>query len=209
MLMVYFAAAYLLGSIPTSVWVGRIVFHQDIRNLGSGNAGATNSLRCFGARWASFILFVDIIKGSAAAALSHFCTNEPLGPFNYALLLGLTAVVGHIFPVFAGFRGGKGVATMLGTMMVVSLPFTLMACAVFFFTYFSCRYVAVASIVSMIAFATCVLVFITKPLPYVWVSHFVAIVCALVIIAKHHTNIRRLLHKTENKTYFRKSKPKR
>lgn len=103
--------AYLLGSIPTSVWVSKLVFHKDIRNYGSGNAGATNSFRYLGAKWAGFILLVDIFKGLLAVKLLNLLPSEAQnslwGHLNNQLLLGMAAVLGHVFPVLQAFVGAR------------------------------------------------------------------------------------------------------
>src|SRR4051812_13731351 len=110
-------SAYLIGSIPTSVWVSKYLFGIDIREYGSGNAGASNTYRVLGSRMGTFVMVVDILKGVIATSLylsmPYYLTDE-LDRTNFMVGLGLAAVVGHIFPIWADFRGGKGVATLFG-----------------------------------------------------------------------------------------------
>lgn len=201
--------AYLLGSVPTSVWVSKMVFKMDIRDYGSGNAGATNALRYLGGRWSLFILFVDIVKGSLAVASVHLLPlseHNILGLFNQQILLGVMAVLGHIYPVFAGFKGGKGVATMLGTMIVVSPVFTLIALASFIGVYLVCHYVALASMLGSFVFALCILIFRQGNEWHHWVGVGAAFVLSFLVMYKHRSNVIRLLRKEEDKTFLFKKK---
>src|ERR1700751_673862 len=113
--------AYLCGSIPTAVWIGLAFYNVDVREFGSGNAGATNTFRVLGKKEGVPVLVMDIVKGILAVALAHFSDfpshSNPL--VNYQVALGIAAVIGHIFPVFAGFRGGKGVATLVGVCLAI------------------------------------------------------------------------------------------
>ena len=123
--------AYLIGSIPTSVWVSKHFFGIDIREYGSGNAGATNTFRVLGSKWGSFVMLVDVIKGVVATSLylllPHYLTNE-LHRTNFMLGLGMASILGHIFPIWANFKGGKGVATLLG--MAVAIQPVVAACCI-------------------------------------------------------------------------------
>src|SRR6478752_4490643 len=115
-------AAYLIGSIPTAVWVSKIYFGIDIRDYGSGNAGATNTYRILGAKWGTFVMIIDVLKGLVATSLVIFIPyymNNAFAKTNFMVGLGLAAIVGHIFPIFADFKGGKGVATLFG--MIIAL----------------------------------------------------------------------------------------
>src|SRR6187399_2750112 len=113
--------AYLIGSIPSSVWVSKYFFGIDIRDYGSGNAGATNTFRVLGAKWGSVVMMVDIFKGIVATSLYILLPYHlaELPRTNLMIGLGLAAVVGHIYPVWAGFKGGKGVATLLGMAVAI------------------------------------------------------------------------------------------
>ena len=114
--------AYLIGSIPTAVWISKSVFGIDIREYGSGNAGATNTFRILGSKWGSIVMLVDVTKGIIATSLyifiPYYLTDE-LARTNFMIALGMMAILGHIFPIFANFRGGKGVATLLGMALAI------------------------------------------------------------------------------------------
>ena len=129
--------AYIIGSIPTAVWVSKSVFGIDIRDYGSGNAGATNSFRVLGSKWGSFVMLVDVTKGIIATSLyiliPFYLTNE-LARTNFMIALGMVAVLGHIFPIFANFRGGKGVATLLGMALAIQPMVALLCLVVFLIT---------------------------------------------------------------------------
>src|SRR4051794_34285265 len=134
-------ASYLIGSIPTALIVGKLFFGVDIRELGSKNPGATNTLRVLGKKWAVIVLLIDLAKGSLAAYLPiYFQINaEPL-------YFGLLAVIGHCYPIFAGFRGGKAIATTAGTLAVASFPLAIIAFGAFFLVIFLSKYVFFGSI---------------------------------------------------------------
>src|SRR5512133_807052 len=128
------ALAYLLGSIPSAVWIGKSFHHIDVREHGSGNAGTTNVIRVLGWKTGIPVLIIDIIKGWVAAMLPVFFNLAEHGSallVNLQILTGIIAIAGHIFPVFAGFRGGKGVATIFGVLLAVKLLLTLCSMGVF------------------------------------------------------------------------------
>ena len=132
--------AYLLGSLPWSVWIGRIFYGVDIRDYGSGNAGATNTMRVLGTKPGLAVLILDALKGFAAVKLA-FLFPAYAGDIELMVVLGVCAVIGHIFPVFGNFKGGKGIATLLGMIIAIHSGAALMAIATFiiFFLSFSCR----------------------------------------------------------------------
>src|SRR3978361_740687 len=129
--------AYLFGSIPTAVWIGKIFYRIDVREYGSGNAGATNTFRVLGKKAGIPVMLIDILKGFTATKLVVFIGISTTGGphavsyINLELALGIAAVMGHLFPVFAGFRGGKGIATLFGMVLAVNLHSALLAIAVF------------------------------------------------------------------------------
>ena len=127
--------AYLIGSIPTAVWVSKSIFGIDIRDYGSRNAGATNTFRVLGSKWGSLVMLVDVTKGIIATSLyiviPFYLSNE-LARTNLMILLGLAAVIGHIFPIWANFRGGKGVATLLGMTLAIQPTVALICLGIFF-----------------------------------------------------------------------------
>ena len=131
--------AYLIGSIPTAVWVSKSIFGIDIRDYGSGNSGATNTFRVLGSKWGSVVMLVDVIKGVVATSLyilmPLYLSNELLRT-NFMIGLGLAAVIGHIFPIWASFRGGKGVATLLGMAIAIQPVVAVCCLAVFFVVLF-------------------------------------------------------------------------
>src|ERR1700761_8837833 len=146
--------AYLIGSIPTAVWVSKGIYGIDIREHGSGNAGATNAFRILGTKAGCGVMLGDMLKGFLAVKLSIFSpfvwTSEPF--VNLQIFLGLFAVLGHIFPVWADFRGGKGIATLFGMIVAIQPLVAASLIAVFFFMLFLTRYVSLSSISASIAF---------------------------------------------------------
>jgi glycerol-3-phosphate acyltransferase PlsY len=197
--------AYLLGSIPTSVWIGKYFYGIDIREHGSGNAGATNTFRVLGKKPGIIVLLIDIIKGSLAVSLSYiFEDSLPANEFvDIEIGLAIAAVFGHIFPVFAGFRGGKGVATLLGATVIItpiSCAFTLV---VFLIVLFSTRYVSLSSMLAGISYPI-ILHFILNNQQKTLTIY--SILIAVLLIITHRKNIRRLLSKTESKIVLAKSK---
>ena len=147
--------SYLIGSIPTSVWVSRYFFEIDIRDYGSGNAGATNTYRILGKKWGTFVMIADMVKGVIGTSLYIFLpfyfTHE-LERTNFMIGLGLAAVAGHIFPIWADFKGGKGVATLFG-MAVAIQPLVAICCVgVFLLVLYLTRFVSLSSILAGISF---------------------------------------------------------
>src|ERR1700758_1405708 len=143
--------AYLLGSIPTAVWIGRVFYDIDVREYGSGNAGATNTFRVLGKKAGIPVMLIDILKGFTATNLAYFIGISITGGphsnlINYQLALGIAAVMGHLFPVFAGFRGGKGIATLFGMVLAVNLSAALLCVAAFIVILLITRYVSLSSI---------------------------------------------------------------
>lgn len=200
--------AYLTGSIPTSVWVSRHFFGIDIREYGSGNAGATNTYRVLGPRWGTFVMIVDMLKGMAAVNLtllfsSSFNETQSL---NFQIGLGLAAVVGHIFPIWAEFRGGKGVATLFGIVVGIS-PWTALSCAgVFLLVLYLTRFVSLSSILASIAFPVFILVIFNVDNEMYRVF---AIAVALMVLLTHQKNIGRLLKGAESKVPILKYRDRR
>jgi glycerol-3-phosphate acyltransferase PlsY len=193
------ALAYLIGSIPTAVLVSRLFFGIDIRNYGSGNAGATNTFRVLGTKWGTFVMAVDILKGVLASflylLLPYYLTNE-WDRTNFMIGLGLSAVVGHIFPIWANFKGGKGVATLLGMVVAIQPLVALCVMGVFLLVLYLTRFVSLSSILASIAFPLFILVIFNEPEPLYRVF---AIAVALLVILTHQKNISRLLQGIENK----------
>jgi len=178
--------AYLIGSIPTAVWVSKSIFGIDIRDYGSGNAGATNTFRVLGSKWGSLVMLVDVTKGIIATSLyiliPFYLTNE-LARTNFMILLGLAAVLGHVFPIWANFRGGKGVATLLGMTLAIQPIVALICLVVFLISLISTRFVSLSSILASIAFMVLILyVFNEKEILYRYFAMIVAIMVVVHII---------------------------
>jgi glycerol-3-phosphate acyltransferase PlsY len=198
--------AYLLGSVPSGYVLVRIFRHEDIRQTGSGNIGATNVLRSGGKGLAAATFLMDMLKGCAAVGLGWLIGHllaPGVAPDNMRGLAALVAVLGHIFPVWLGFKGGKGVATGFGVFLVAAPLAALAAISVFIVVLALSRYVSLASVLGAASF----------PLFAWWLGHgdhssfFIAvqIAVALMLIAKHYQNIRRLLVGTESKLGAKKT----
>lgn len=199
--------AYLLGSIPTALWVSRLFFGIDIRQHGSKNMGASNTFRVLGPRYGIAVLVVDMAKGMAAVALQPLLRETAWmahEPALWQLMLGMAAVVGHIFPVFAGFRGGKGVATLFGIVLAMQPWIALISVAAFVLVVVITRYISLASLTGVAVFAFCV--WFAWNESDLWMKGFSA-GAALLILFLHRSNIVRLLKGTENKINLRRKKP--
>jgi len=198
-------AAYLLGSIPTSVWIGKYFYGIDIREYGSGNAGATNTFRVLGKKPGIIVLVIDILKGSLAVSLSYiFEESLPDNEFiDIEIGLAIAAVFGHIFPVFAGFRGGKGVATLLGATVIITPISCAFALIVFLIVLFSTRYVSLSSMLAGISYPIILHLIMNNQQKTLTIY---SIFIAILLIITHRKNIRRLLTKKESKIVLAKSK---
>ena len=195
--------SYIIGSFPTAVWVGKIFHNIDIREHGSRNAGATNTFRVLGNKWGWIVLFVDIGKGYLAASLPFFLNSLYYGFKDEVLILqliaSLCAVVGHVFPVFANFRGGKGVATTLGIILAINLDTALISLAIFLIVFLMTQYVSLGAIIASILF----------PFISFFAMHedarimiIFSILVSLIVLFSHRKNINRLLRGEENKMNF-------
>lgn len=198
------AAGYLLGSIPSAVWIGKWFFNTDVREHGSHNAGATNTLRVLGRRAALPVFIIDAAKGYGAVMLSHVTDLE--GDAFFFLKIGLTAaaILGHIFPIFAGFKGGKGVATMAGCMLAIAPLPMLMGLATFIIVLAISHYVSLGSMTGGVLFPVYILI-VDGFQPY---KLAFGVVVAIVLVITHRRNIKRLREGTENKTYLFLKRPK-
>jgi glycerol-3-phosphate acyltransferase PlsY len=201
-----FIMAYLIGAIPFSVWVGKIFYGKDVRNYGSNNAGATNTFRVLGIRAGAIVLFLDIVKGAIAVSLAYYMGNIAFHEEKfvyYQLGLGITAALGHIFPVYLHFKGGKGVATFLGVGISIFPEAALICIAVFLLVFLVTRYVSLGSIIASLIFPL-VLIFYNQIQQWPLIVFSVSI--PLIIIYTHRKNVARLLQGTENKISFSKHK---
>jgi len=200
--------AYFLGAIPTSVWISRSFYKIDIRDYGSGNAGATNTFRVLGVKAGIVVFIVDILKGFLAVNLIHFTSYyiPHSGDYiNIQLLLGIAAMIGHIFPVYVGFKGGKGVATLFGVICAISFYPTLIMAGIFFTTLILSRYVSLASMVSGLSFPVLIIVVFKETTPALVIF---SLIMAVLMLFTHQKNIERLVRKEEKKANLPKLKKK-
>lgn len=201
--------AYLVGSIPTALIISRRFFGIDIRDYGSGNMGATNTFRVLGSKYGTIVMVMDILKGVVAVGLYNFIPfylNHELERTNFMIGLGMAAVLGHIFPVFANFKGGKGVATLFG-MLLAMQPVVAVSCVgVFLFVLYLTRYVSLSSILGAIMLPVSVL--------WIWNEHEVmyrifALLVACLVIFTHQKNIGRLIKGVESRIPILKYRDRR
>ncbi|MDB5239460.1 MAG: acyl-phosphate glycerol 3-phosphate acyltransferase [Spirosoma sp.] len=205
-------AAYLIGSIPTAVWYGEGFFGIDVRQHGSGNAGATNVFRVLGKRAGTIVMLVDVLKGYTAtimAALLWYTgiitSTEVL---TFKIIFGLLAVTGHLYPVFAQFKGGKGVASLLGMVLAIHPEMALVCIGIFLLVVIASQYVSLGSILAALAFPVLLLlrIFGEKESPLLIVFGFIVF---LMVVFTHQKNIGRLLRGQENRTVLIRLRKKR
>jgi len=207
--ILFILLAYLIGSIPTALLISKSFFGIDIREYGSGNAGATNTFRVLGAKRGSFVMVGDVLKGVIATSLyilvPYYVHNE-WDRTNLMVGLGLAAVLGHIFPIWADFRGGKGVATLFGMILAIQ-PLVAVCCVgVFLIVLYLTRFVSLSSILASVAFAVLILFIFNEKEP---LYRAFAIAVALLVILTHQKNISRLLRGSESKVPILKYRDKR
>ncbi len=199
--IVVIVVAYLLGSIPTSVWVGKRFYGIDIREHGSKNAGATNTIRVLGWKAGLPVFIIDGLKGSISASLVLFTSLIP-GTNNYVafqLVLGFAALLGHIFPIFAKFKGGKGVATLLGVVIAISPIPALLCFVIFVIVLLLFKYVSVGSIIAGMCYPLMIFfIFTGEPVSL----KIASIVMSVALIITHKKNIKRLINGEESKASF-------
>ncbi len=184
-------AGYLLGSVSFALWLVRWRTGSDIRTVGSGNAGATNVLRAHGKALAAAVALLDVAKGTAAVLLVRVVTADP----RYAAAAGFAAVLGHVFPLYSGFRGGKGVATAVGAFLALA-PLATVACLAVFITVVAVtRYVSLGSVVAIVLLspASSLLSHVSRAVA------LAAAATAVVVVVKHVENLRRLARGEERK----------
>ena len=191
--------AYLIGSIPTSVWVGKIFFRLDVRDHGSGNAGATNTIRVLGWKAGLPVFIFDVFKGWLAVMLASFFLSGQIGDEQMVFLkiaLSATVVLGHVLPVFAGFRGGKGVATLLGVGVALYPVTVWIVLAIFILVLLISGYVSLGSVTGSVLFPF--LDYFIFGQENIWLIGL-SILVAIFIPLTHRKNIRRLLKGEESK----------
>lgn len=201
--------AYLIGSVPTAVWVSKFFFGIDIRDFGSGNAGATNTYRVLGAKWGTFVMVVDMLKAIIAVKLAFllpYSFESDLYLVNMQLGLGLAAVIGHIFPIWANFKGGKGVAALFGMVLGIQPNVALSCVGVFLLVLYLTRWVSLSSILASVAFPIFILVVFNEP---EHLYRIFAITVAMLVLLTHQKNIGRILRGDESKVPILKHRDRR
>ncbi|HIY38503.1 MAG TPA: glycerol-3-phosphate 1-O-acyltransferase PlsY [Candidatus Agathobaculum merdigallinarum] len=188
--------AYLLGSLSFAIIVSKATLGKDIRNYGSGNAGLTNAYRTMGAGKTLFVLLGDIAKGAVAISIGAFLAG-PVGK----LVAGIFVILGHMFPLYFGFRGGKGVLVGAVMLLLFDWRIFLIACVLFFGAVFATRWISLGSILGAISFPITTLIFYRDP-----VLTAMAFGMAVAVIFMHRSNIMRMLHGEENKFSFKSKK---
>jgi glycerol-3-phosphate acyltransferase PlsY len=193
---------YLLGSIPTGVWTGLAFKKIDIRQLGSKSIGATNVFRVLGAKLAIFVLIIDVAKGFFAAYVGSYIDlgDTLLSSNQLALIGGIAAIIGHLFPLFAGFKGGKGVATGAGMLLYLAPPEVGFAIVIFILTVWITRFVSLGSILATL-FISLSLILEKYSFGYTMGDEMIAlaIILMIIILYTHRANIGRLLNGKENR----------
>jgi acyl-phosphate glycerol 3-phosphate acyltransferase len=207
-IILLFLAAYLLGSIPSGVWIGKLFFKKDIRQFGSGNTGTTNTFRVLGKKAGIIVMAMDILKGTLATSLPMIFHVTSINP----LWFGVGAIIGHTFPIFAGFKGGKAVATSAGMLLAYQPLFFIYSCAIFAIVLFLSSMVSLTSIVaaSLITISTFVVPFFAPVIlaQQDWLLSAIAIAVTLFIFYRHKDNIKRIKDGTESKVPFGLNKKK-
>jgi len=203
--IVFLILSYLLGSIPFSIIAGKLLKSIDVREYGSGNAGATNTFRVLGKKAGIPVLSLDILKGYLAVNLVWYTSYVPFTEIyiNLQLTFGIAAVLGHVFPVYVGFRGGKGVATLLGFMLAVFPEAALISIVVFVLTLLFSKYVSLSSIFAGLFFPFGVYYLSETLVPTMMIF---AVFVPILLIATHQRNIERLVRGDENKVSLKKKK---
>lgn len=201
--------AYMIGSIPTALIISKRFFGIDIRDYGSGNMGATNTYRVLGSKYGTIVMIFDILKGMLAVSLFNFLPyyyHHELDRTNFMIGLGLSAVLGHVFPLFAGFKGGKGVATLFGMILAVQPVVAVSCVAVFIIVLYLTRYVSLSSILGAIMLPISVL--------WIWNEHeltyrIFALLVAFLVLLTHQKNIGRILRGVESRIPILKHRDRR
>lgn len=201
--------AYFIGSIPTALIISKMFFQIDIREYGSGNMGATNTFRVLGPRFGTIVMVGDMLKGILAVSLynllPYYLTNE-LDRTNLMIGLGLAAVIGHIYPIWAQFKGGKGVATLFGMVLAIQPIVAINCVAVFLVVLYLTRYVSLSSIIAGVALPICVLwIYNEKEVFY----RVFAVAVAALILLTHQKNISRLIKGNEGRVPILKHRDRR
>ena len=204
--LLFVLLAYLTGAFPSAVWVGKTFYKIDVREFGSGNAGATNTFRVLGKKAGIPVLIMDIFKGWLSVNYISFLTNFPQSEeaiFEVQLAFGIAAVIGHLFPVYTGFRGGKGIATLLGLLVGLNPIAAITSIVVFIIVFLISKYVSLGSILASVAFPVVVFFILDQKDVNSSLELFSVFVPILTLIT-HQKNIERLVRGEETKVKFGK-----
>jgi len=201
--------AYLIGSIPTALLISKKFFGIDIRDYGSGNMGATNTFRVLGSRYGVMVMVIDIVKGMVAVGLYTllpFYIRNEFERTNFMIGLGFAAVIGHVFPIFANFKGGKGVATLFGMMLAMQPVVAISCVGVFLFVLYLTRYVSLSAILGAMMLPVCVL--------WIWneseiLYRVFTLLIAFLVIVTHQKNIGRIVRGVESRFPILKHRDRR
>lgn len=196
-------AAYFIGAIPSSILIGKYFYNTDVREHGSKNAGATNTFRVLGKKPGIIVLIMDILKGWLVTNIAYLYAPPDASFINFQLSLGVQALIGHIFPIYVGFKGGKGIATAIGLIIAIAPIPVLISFIVFSIVLIISNYVSLGSIISGICFS---LIILLSPKYNQPALRLFAAIIPVVIIITHHKNIQRLFKGEENKMKVFKSK---
>ncbi len=204
-IIIFILLSYLTGALPSAVWIGRVFYNIDVREYGSGNAGATNTFRVLGFKAGFPVLILDILKGWIAVNYAIFFTASNFTPerfFEIQLVFGFAAVFGHLFPIYIGFRGGKGIATILGLLLAIHHIAALISLLFFILILFISRYVSLSSILASFIFPI-VVILLQQNSNEVNESLFLfSIFVPILSLITHQKNIERLLRNEETKIKF-------
>jgi glycerol-3-phosphate acyltransferase PlsY len=196
-----FIVSFLLGAIPFAVVIGKVFYKVDVRQHGSGNPGATNTLRTLGTKAGLIVLLLDMLKGVAAVLLAmYFSTWPAITVIDRMTIAGALAIMGHIFSPFLGFKGGKGVATTVGVLVALHPVYGVIIILTFTAMLMMSKYVSLSSITAAFVYTLLVLFFHTQEL----IQVIFAIGITLLIVVKHKANIQRLINGTENRFALKK-----
>ena len=205
--ILFLLIAYLIGAIPSAVWLGRTFYNTDVREYGSGNSGTTNTFRVLGVKAGIPVLIMDVLKGWIAVNLVSLISENQLfsdeRAFEIKLVFGISAVIGHLFPVYTGFRGGKGIATLLGLMLGIYWQAALCSSLVFVLSFLISKYVSLSSIIASVTFP--IIIIFVLPLQNANSSLILfSVFVPILTLITHQKNIERLLRREENRVRFEK-----
>ena len=204
--------AYLLGSISFAVILSKLFLKKDVREMGSGNAGTTNVMRTGGFKLGAMTFLGDVLKGLVACIIGKaifkavFENGDEWAVYG-AFLCGIACMLGHVFPIFFGFKGGKGIATSVGIFAVCCYPAIIIGLAVFALGVWLTKIVSISSIAAAVTVVGCTMIFsfVNQPALF-WPQAVLAVAMGILVIAKHGENIKRLINGTEKKLTIRKDK---